>query len=115
MARLFSLDVATGKPDPKFADRGMLDLRRGITEKFPDLRYYLTSPVAVCGDVVIAGSRVSDGEAQGPPGDIRGFDAPDRKAALAFSLRAEAGRIRQRHLGRAIPGRIGLESMPGPC
>ena len=84
MARLFSLDVATGKPDPKFADRGMLDLRRGITEKFPDLRYYLTSPVAVCGDVVIAGSRVSDGEAQGPPGDIRGFDARTGKQLWRF-------------------------------
>ena len=53
----------------------MLDLKKGMTEKWPHLRYNLTSPVAVCGDVVVAASRVSDSEPQGPPGDVRGFDA----------------------------------------
>ena len=75
MGRLFSVDVSTGKPDPTFADDGMLDLKKGMTEKWPHLRYNLTSPVAVCGDVVVAASRVSDSEPQGPPGDVRGFDA----------------------------------------
>ena len=93
MARLFSVDVATGKPDPEFADRGMLDLSRGMTERFPNLRYYLTSPVAVCGDVVIAGSRVSDSEPQGPPGDIRGFDARTGKELWRFHSVPRPGEV----------------------
>ena len=73
--RLFSIDVKTGKPDPTFAKGGMLDLRAGFVDEFPDKQYRLTSPVAICGNVVITGSLVSDGSPNGPSGDIRGFDA----------------------------------------
>ena len=82
--RLFSIDAMTGKPDPKFGKDGMLDLRAGLADQFPDKQYKLTSPAAVCGKVVIAGSLVSDGSPKGPSGDIRGFDARTGKLLWRF-------------------------------
>lgn len=82
--RLFSVDVETHKPDPTFGENGMIDLRRGMTDKFPNGRYGLTSPVAVCRDVIVAGSWVGDGEPQGPAGDVRGFDARTGKLRWTF-------------------------------
>ncbi len=42
--RLFALDALTGRPDPEFGKNGMLDLKLGMTERFPKDRYGLTSP-----------------------------------------------------------------------
>ena len=81
---LYAIDARTGKPDPEFGEGGMLDLKKGMTEKFPHLRYGLTSPVAVYRNVVITGAWVSDGEPQGPSGDIRGFDARTGKLLWRF-------------------------------
>ena len=100
MARLFAIDVKTRKPDPEFGENGMLNLKEGMTEKFPHLRYNLTSPVAVCGDVVVAGSRVSDSEPAGPPGDIRGFDA-------------RTGEQRWRFHSVPRPGEVGHDTWEG--
>ncbi len=73
--RLWSLDAETGKLDLGFGDNGMKDLTKGMVEGFERAFYRLPSPVAVCGDVLVAGGWVPDGEPQGPSGDIRGFDA----------------------------------------
>ncbi len=82
--RLFSIDAATGKTDTQFGSSGMVDLRRGFIEDFPHLQYGVTSPPAVCGDTIITGSWVSDGEPQGPSGDVRGFDARTGKERWRF-------------------------------
>jgi quinoprotein glucose dehydrogenase len=84
--RLFSIDIATGKPDPRFGQQGMLDLHTGMAEKAPRGQYRLTSPVAVCRDVVIAGSLVSDHAPRGPSGDVRGFDARTGKLLWRFHV-----------------------------
>jgi quinoprotein glucose dehydrogenase len=83
-ARLFSVDAETGKLDPAFGAGGVLDLKKGIADKYPRTPYGLTSPVAACRDTIIAGSWVSDGEPQGPAGDIRGFDARTGKLKWTF-------------------------------
>jgi quinoprotein glucose dehydrogenase len=76
LGRLFSIDPETRKLDPAFGVDGVVDLKVGMfTDEYPHLRYGLTSPVAPCGDVVVAGGWVSDGEPHGPSGDIRAFDA----------------------------------------
>ncbi len=80
--RLFSLDADTGKPDPKFGEGGVLDLKSDMVAGAEGGRYGLTSPVAVCGDTIVAGGWVSDGLPRGPSGDIRGFDA--RSGALRW-------------------------------
>ncbi|MEZ5391874.1 MAG: pyrroloquinoline quinone-dependent dehydrogenase [Bryobacterales bacterium] len=79
---LFSVDLATGEADPNFGDNGRLDLTDGMMQA-PG-RLGLTSPVAVCGDVVVAGSWVTDALPQGPAGDIRGFDARTGKLRWTF-------------------------------
>jgi quinoprotein glucose dehydrogenase len=82
--RLFSIDAKTGRRDPNFAKDGMLDLKAGFVDNFPDKQYRLTSPVAVCGNVVIAGSLVTDGLPKGPSGDVRGFDARTGRSLWRF-------------------------------
>ena len=82
--RLFAIDASTGKPDSEFGDQGVVDLKKGFVEKFPRGKYGLTSPVAVCQDVVITGSMVSDNEPEGPSGDLRGFNARTGKLLWRF-------------------------------
>jgi quinoprotein glucose dehydrogenase len=71
--RLWAIDAASGQPVAGFGEKGHVDMRAGMG--FPDSQYGLTSPTAVCEDVVVAGSLVSDGAPQGPSGDVRGLDA----------------------------------------
>jgi len=82
--RLWGVDAATGKLDPGFGDAGKVDLRAGMADNFPQAQYGLTSPTTVCGDVVVAGGLVSDGNPQGPSGDVRGFDARTGKEIWRF-------------------------------
>jgi len=91
--RLFAIDANTGKPASDFGDRGMLDLKKGFVERFPGSEYGLTSPVAVCGDVVINGSMVSDSEPHGPSGDVRGFDAQTGKLLWRFHTVPQKGEV----------------------
>jgi glucose dehydrogenase len=71
--RLWAIDAATGAPIAGFGRDGVVDMHAGMG--FPDEQYGLTSPTAVCGDVVVAGSLVSDAAPTGPSGDVRGLDA----------------------------------------
>jgi quinoprotein glucose dehydrogenase len=82
--RLFAVDAATGKPDPGFGSAGVVDMRAGMADGHPDAQYSLTSPAAVCGDVVVAGSLVSDSSPQGPSGDVRGLDARTGRVLWRF-------------------------------
>lgn len=82
--KLYSINAATGKPDPTFAADGMLDLRKGFTDKFARTPYGLTSPVTVCRDTIVTGAWVADGEPRGPAGDIRGWDARTGKQKWTF-------------------------------
>jgi glucose dehydrogenase len=82
--RLWAIDAATGRPDPGFGEGGRVNLRAGMAEGFPEAQYGLTSPAAVCGDVVVTGSLVSDGAPRGPSGDVRGFDARSGRPLWRF-------------------------------
>ncbi len=91
--RLIAVNAATGKPVESFGEGGTIDLRRGTADKYPGRSYAVTSPPAVYKaaregsarqDLVIAGSLVSDGEPQGPSGDVRAFDARSGKEVWRF-------------------------------
>jgi len=89
--RLIAISAATGKPVPTFGVAGEIDLRLHTSEAFPRARYSITSPVTVYKDLVITGAAVSDGEPQGPSGDIRAFDARTGKLAWRFHTVPRAG------------------------
>ncbi len=73
-ARLIVLNARTGKPDAAFAGEGIVDLRKGITERdVSNDSYGMTSPPAICGDVIVVGCSTSEGH-PGAPGDPRAFD-----------------------------------------
>ena len=89
--RLFSVDATTGKTDTNFGEGGLVNLRRGFTEDFPQLQYGVTSPPSACGSTLVTGSWVSDTEPQGPSGDVRGFDTRTGKERWRFHTVPRAG------------------------
>ena len=98
--KLFSIDAATGEPDPAFGNKGAVDLQAGMVEKFPGRRMGMTSPPAIYKDLAICGSIVPDGEAHGPAGDVRAFDVRTGKLVWTFHTIPR-------------PGEFGHETWPG--
>jgi quinoprotein glucose dehydrogenase len=72
--RLFSIDAATGKLDPKFAEGGILNLRKELDPKVARLSYGPTSAPVVWKETVIVGFACDEGPGIAAPGDIRAFD-----------------------------------------
>lgn len=72
--RFYSLDAATGQPDPAFGQGGFIDLREGFDRPVDSFSISVNTPGGVYGDMLILGSIVSEGLPAGP-GDIRAFDA----------------------------------------
>lgn len=69
--RLIALDAKTGKPISSFGKDGTVDLRSGIGDDIS-----MTSPPAVVGDLVIAGSSLGDNyKSDYPRGTVRAFNA----------------------------------------
>ena len=74
--RLFSLDADTGKPDPEFGIKGVVDLTQGLGRTINRSLYSVISAPMVVGNTVIVGSSIMDAPThkEMPPGHIRGFD-----------------------------------------
>jgi quinoprotein glucose dehydrogenase len=89
--RLIALDAKTGAPVATFADNGTLDLRAGITDKFPRAAYGVTSPPALYRNVLIVGPSTQEGPSLGPSGDPRGFDARTGKLLWRFHTVPQPG------------------------
>jgi glucose dehydrogenase len=90
-ARLFSIDAATGEPDPAFGEGGHINLRDGVADQFPNRGYGMTSPPAIYKNLVICGALANDGEPKGPSGDVRAFDVRTGKLVWRFHTVARAG------------------------
>lgn len=85
-ARLIALDAADGRPCAGFGAAGAVDLRRGLRNAPEEMaEYELTSPPAIIGDVIVAGSGVADNSrTEGASGEVRGFDARTGKLIWTF-------------------------------
>ncbi len=81
---LISLDAKTGKPNPRFGDEGFVNLRIGVTEKFPKARYAITSPPSIYKNLVITGSSPGEQPTFGATGDIRAWDMRNGKLVWTF-------------------------------
>ncbi|MEP3478083.1 MAG: PQQ-binding-like beta-propeller repeat protein [Fuerstiella sp.] len=89
--RLFSLNAADGKPDPKFGRGGVILLRDELEEDVANLAYGPTSAPAIAGNLVVLGFSNSEGPPPGAPGDIRAFDVRTGKQVWRFHTIARPG------------------------
>jgi glucose dehydrogenase len=89
--RLIALAAKTGVPVPGFGDNGMVNLRAGITDKFPSAAYGITSPPTIYRDLVIVGPATQEGPARGPSGDPRAFDVRTGKLRWRFHVLPQPG------------------------
>jgi membrane-bound PQQ-dependent dehydrogenase (glucose/quinate/shikimate family) len=89
--RLIALDAKTGVPVASFGDNGVVNLKAGITDKFPRATYAITSPPAVYRDVVIVGPNTQEGPALGPSGDPRAYDVRTGKLLWRFHTVPQPG------------------------
>ena len=81
---LISLNAKTGKPNPNFGAEGLVNLKIGVTEKFPKARYAITSPPNFYKNLVITGSSPGEEPAFGATGDIRAWDMRTGKLVWTF-------------------------------
>ncbi len=70
---LYALDASTGEPVESFGENGKTSLKKGLNGRAEDLYVVSTSPGIVYEDLIIIGSRVSEGS-DAAPGDIRAFN-----------------------------------------
>lgn len=91
--RLFALNARNGQPVRGFGQDGVLDLRAGLADRYPDRIYGMTSPPLIFEDLVIAGSLVSDGLPRGPSGDVRAFEAATGRLVWRFHTVPRPGEV----------------------
>jgi len=72
-SHLYAVDALTGDLIPSFGINGKVDLQNGLDERSQDLFVSATSPGIIFKDIIIMGSRVSEGS-DGASGDIRAFN-----------------------------------------
>jgi quinoprotein glucose dehydrogenase len=89
--RLIALSAKTGVPVPGFGDNGVVNLRAGITDRFPKAAYAITSPPTIYRDLVIVGPATQEGPSRGPSGDPRAFDVRTGKLRWRFHLLPQPG------------------------
>jgi quinoprotein glucose dehydrogenase len=80
---LYALDARTGRPIESFAEKGRIDLRRGLDRDPSTQNVRLTSPGVVFNDLVIVGGRVGEG-LPSSPGYVRAYDA--RSGAIRWTF-----------------------------
>ncbi len=89
--RLIALSAKTGVPITGFGDNGVVNLRAGITDKFPKAAYGVTSPPTIYRDLVIVGPSTQEGPSGGPSGDPRAFDVRTGRLRWRFHVLPQAG------------------------
>lgn len=97
--RVYALDPATGRPIADFGDgHGYIDLRKGITEDWPDNEWQITSPPAIFENLLIVGGATSRVQftSQGASVDPRAYDIRTGKQIWRFNLVPRPG---QRNFG----------------
>lgn len=81
---LISLNAKTGQLVSGFGNEGIVNLREGVADHFPDNQYGLSSPPAIYRNLVITGSHTQESPTLGPSGDIRAWDIHTGKLVWTF-------------------------------
>ncbi len=89
--RMYALDANTGLPVPEFGNGGMVNLRDGVAEKYPNASYTLSSPAAIYKDLAIVSPSTQEFGSKGPSGDPRAFDIRTGKLVWRFHTVPQPG------------------------
>jgi len=89
--RLFALDAKTGKPVPTFGVGGSVSLLEGLDRDVSGLYVLSNTPGAVYKDLLILGTRVSEGPGASAPGHIRAYDVRTGKIRWIFHTIPQPG------------------------
>jgi glucose dehydrogenase len=81
---LISLNAKTGKPIPGFGNEGLVNLKTGVTDHFPNARVSMSSPPTIYRDLVITGSSTGEMPARAANGDVRAWDIHTGKLVWTF-------------------------------
>jgi quinoprotein glucose dehydrogenase len=82
--RLYALDARTGLPVPAFGQQGSVDLTEGLGRDVSGLFVLSNTPGAIYKDLLIVGTRVSEGPGPAAPGHIRAYDVRTGKIRWSF-------------------------------
>ncbi|MBS1751468.1 MAG: PQQ-binding-like beta-propeller repeat protein [Bacteroidetes bacterium] len=82
-AKLYCIDAITGSPISEFGNNGRIDLHNDLGRQTKDLYVASTTPGMIYKDMIIVGTRVSEG-AEAAPGHIRAYDVHTGKLHWIF-------------------------------
>ena len=82
--RLLAINAKTGKLVPGFAAEGVLKLKAGVADKFPDAQYHIASPGAIYRNLIITGAQGKEDDPDGPAMDVRAWDLRTGKLVWTF-------------------------------
>ena len=81
---LIALNARDGTLVPGFGNHGQVDLRAGVTEKFPNMPYHMSSPGAIYRNFIITGAQGKEEDPDGPAMDVRAWDLRTGKLVWTF-------------------------------
>ena len=81
---LLAINAKTGKLVPGFGVEGVVDLRVGVAEKFPDAAYHMASPGIIYRNLIITGAQGKEDDPDGPAMDVRAWDLHSGKLVWTF-------------------------------
>ena len=111
--RIWCVNATTGRPCAAFGENGSIDLASGIDRDVSRTQLVATSPGVIYNDLLIQGSRVSEGEGAAP-GDVRAFDVRTGKMRWVFHTIPRAGEPgAETWTDAARPTAGGANSWPG--
>ena len=81
---LYAINARAGKPVATFGKDGRVDIREGLGRDAGTLQVLANTPGIVFHNLLILGTRVSEGPGPSAPGHIRAYDARTGKIAWTF-------------------------------
>jgi quinoprotein glucose dehydrogenase len=82
--QLIALNAKTGKLVPGFGTGGMVDLKTGVSGKFPGTPYHMSSPGVIYKTLIITGAQGKEDDPDGPAMDVRAWDVRTGKLVWTF-------------------------------
>jgi glucose dehydrogenase len=82
--KMLAISAQSGKLVPGFGNEGVVDLRVGVAEKFPNAPYHMGSPGAIYKNIIITGAQGKEDDPDGPAMDVRGWDLRTGKLLWTF-------------------------------